>query len=195
MSIETQKTAQSRETLTDSFHTILEGVAEIDPHNQEACLRLLEDNLEGILRAPGSRYNHQAWEGGCIGHIAETFRIGKYLMDLYPDRELPFERSDFFLVMFLHDIEKIFAYDFDDNGGIVARDDLKDKKAKKRLRAAMITAYNFDLNDVQKNALRYVEGVPDSEYSQKGRVMNELAALCHAADMLSARLWHEYPRV
>jgi predicted RNA-binding Zn-ribbon protein involved in translation (DUF1610 family) len=41
--------------------------------------------------------------------------------------------------------------------------------------------------------MRYVEGEFD-DYSNQQRAMWPLAAFCHSCDVLSARLWPEYPR-
>jgi hypothetical protein len=194
MAVETQKPETDRDVIGKSFQTVLEGLTEIPAHNQHACLQIVEDHLEKILTAPGSRQNHQAWEGGYIGHLAEVFRIGQHILDLYPERKPPFDRGDFFLVMFLHDIEKVFAYDIDEDGTIFVNDELSPKPAKKEFRADIIIKYGIVLTKLHEDALRYVEGVRDSDYTPNARTMDELAALCNSADTLSARMWHDYPR-
>lgn len=174
--------------------TVLEGLEEIEDHSlQEGCKKILKDHFEEIIIAPGSRHNHQAWIGGYIGHLADTFRIGRQLLDTFPERTLPFTKGDFFLVMFLHDIEKPFAYVFNEDGIILTKEDLREKPAKKAFREGLIKEYGLNLTDQHLNALQYVEGIPTKDYRPGDRVMNELAAACHAADTLSARLWHDYP--
>ncbi len=70
--------------------------------------------------------------------------------------------------------------------------ELKTKEDRKAFRDGMIDEYGILLSTDQKNALRYVEGIPDSEYKAGERVMGELAAFCHCCDILSARLWHDW---
>jgi hypothetical protein len=69
---------------------------------------------------------------------------------------------------------------------------LKTKEDRRAFRDGLIEEYGIMLCDAQKNALRYVEGVPDSEYTPGERTMGELAAFCHCCDILSARLWHDW---
>ena len=65
------------------------------------------------------------------------------------------------------------------------------KEERREFRANLIARYGVQLTEEQQNALRYVEGVPDKEYTPGERTMGELAAFCHCCDMLSARLWHD----
>lgn len=174
--------------------TVLEGLDEIEDNDlREGCKKILEDHFEKIITAPGSRHNHQAWIGGYIGHLADTFRIGRGLLETFPERTVPVAKGDFFLVMFLHDIEKPFAYGFDEDGSIVAKEEFREKPAKKAFRAAIIEEYGLNLTEQHLNALQYVEGIPTKDYRPGDRVMNELAGVCHMADTGSARVWHNYP--
>lgn len=161
----------------------------IDEPNASACKRLLEDNLELFLKAPGSSHNHQAWPGGYLGHVYDTMHIG---MELYfalsaMNRPLDFSYSDVLLVMFLHDLEKPWKY-------CDPSIDLSTKLQRKAFRAAKIAEYGITLTDAQQNALDYVEGEYE-DYSSKKRVMGPLAALCHMADVASARIWHDFPKI
>jgi hypothetical protein len=70
--------------------------------------------------------------------------------------------------------------------------ELKTKEDRKAFRDGMIEEYGILLSDDQKNALKYVEGIPDSEYKPGDRIMGELAAFCHCCDILSARLWYDW---
>ena len=45
----------------------------------------------------------------------------------------------------------------------------------------------------EENAMRYAEG-ENNDYTNLRRVMNELAGFCHICDILSARVFHNYPR-
>jgi hypothetical protein len=68
---------------------------------------------------------------------------------------------------------------------------LASKEARRKFRNDLIRAYGVKLTPEQENALRYVEGIPDSEYQPGERIMGELAAFCHMCDICSARLWHD----
>lgn len=69
---------------------------------------------------------------------------------------------------------------------------LKTKEDRRAFRDGLIVEHDILLSDDQKNALRYVEGVPDSEYTPSERTMGELAAFCHMCDVASARLWYDW---
>src|SRR5579863_920200 len=69
---------------------------------------------------------------------------------------------------------------------------LKTKEDRRAFRDGMIDEYGILLSNDQKNALRYVEGIPDKEYQSGERIMGELAAFCHCCDILSARLWYDW---
>lgn len=60
------------------------------------------------------------------------------------------------------------------------------------VRQEIINLYNIHLTDEEKIAIKYVEGEKE-DYSPTLRVMNELGAFCHCCDVLSSRLWHNYP--
>ena len=49
------------------------------------------------------------------------------------------------------------------------------------------------LSTEQENAMKYAEGELD-DYTNQRRVMNELAGFVHICDVLSARVFHNYPR-
>jgi hypothetical protein len=114
-------------------------------------------------------------------------------------RKLPFKRSDALQVLFLHDIEKPWKYS---RGGWTQTEVVKATQSYRELpvgtkeervafRDAVIKHYKLELTDDQKNALKYVEGVRDTDYTPGERTMGELAAFCHTCDILSARMWHD----
>lgn len=151
--------------------------------NSNGLRKMATDNYDIFVTAPGSSNNHQAWEGGYLHHIVETLNIAVQMYDtLNQLRPLPFKIEDVLTVMMLHDIEKPWKHK-----GIA----MKTKQARRDFRAGKIVEYGIELTPEQENALRYVEGVPDSEYTPGERTMNELAALCHCCDILSARLWYD----
>jgi len=177
--------------------------------------KLAETYREHIATAAGSSHNHQAWPGGYLDHVVETMNIAVWLYLTCP-RTLPFTIGDACLVMFLHDLEKPWKHagssglpdpacekcggrgEVSVGGGWAGYPDescactgLRTKAQRRDFRDRMIRQYDIVLTDEQKNALRYVEGVPDDEYTPGERTMGELAAFCHCSDILSARLWHD----
>lgn len=191
----TNITSQANTDIKQYLEIVLKGVGEIESSEyRQACEKILRDHRDKILTAPGSRHNHQAWVGGYIGHIAETFTIGRSILETYTERPLPFTKGDFFLVMFLHDIEKPFAYSFDVDNTIIVDETLKEKPAKKKFRESLIEEYGIDLTQQQTVALAQVEKIPEDQYNPNERTMTPLGALCHATDTLSARLWYDYPK-
>jgi len=136
-------------------------------------------------------------------------------------RKLPFKLHEALEVMFLHDLEKPFkdhqdaptplgvswkqyCDDAEDAFWEERKEQVKkeqplhfhhpgiDRKAiRRQFRTDVIEKLGILLADEQWNALKYVEGVPDSEYTPGERTMGGLAAFCHCCDMLSARLWHD----
>lgn len=162
------------------YFTITEMFEIIDEPNRTACQKLYSDNVELFNKMPGSSHNHQAWEGGYNDHIAEVMNICMMLYPAYNVRKLNFSLSDALLVMYVHDLEKLW------------RDGEKyDKAAERAFRFGKLKKYGFNLTEQHVNALEYVEGERD-DYSNKKRVMNELAGFCHVADVTSARVWHDY---
>ncbi|QQS23360.1 hypothetical protein IPM19_02235 [bacterium] len=161
--------------------------------NQLGCIRLYKENFDLFKKTQGSTNNHQAWPGGYHDHIAEIMNIGMVLYNtLSAYRKLSFTLSDVLLITFLHDVEKPFKYDIDEDGVLHVKPHLTQKRAQHKFRMALLKKYGIELNDMQLNAMKYVEG-EGKDYSSRNRVMNELAALCHMADVASARIWYNHP--
>jgi hypothetical protein len=186
----------------------------------DALRRLVDEHSERMRKAPGSSRNHQAWEGGYLDHVREAMNIAcqlYYWLDSL--RALPFSLGDALTVMFLHDLEKPWKHgdsclcghareahttgdalfgptcvpcaEAGKRCDLYRCTEMATKESRRLFRNRMIEAYGIKLSDAQSNALRYVEGVPDSEYTPGERTMGELAAFCHCCDILSARLWHD----
>lgn len=162
------------------YYAIAEMLEAIDEPNRTACRKLYDENIELFKKMPGSSHNHQAWEGGYFDHITEVMNICVMLYPIYNVRELNFTLSDALLVMYVHDLEKLWRDGSDYN-----------KIAERAFRLRKLEEYGFVLTEQILNALEYVEGERD-DYSNKHRVMNELSAFCHVADVSSARVWHDY---
>ncbi len=181
----------------------------IDEPNRSVCLGLYDEHRELFRQAPGSTHNHQAWAGGYHDHVTEVMNLALLLHDallstgrlehLASDEQ--FSASDALLVLFLHDIEKLWRCVLvegmpvlDESGRFQVHPELESKAARLALAAAKIAEYGFQLTPQQQNALRYVEGMRDGDYRQGERVMLPLAAFCHACDLWSARLFYDFPR-
>ncbi len=162
------------------YYSVIEMIEAIDEPNRAACRKLYEENIELFNKMPGSSHNHQAWEGGYLDHIAEAMNICMLLYPMYNVRKLNFTLSDALLVIYVHDLEKLWR-----NG------EKYDKEYERFFRFVKLKEYGFVLSDQLTNALEYVEG-ERNDYSNKKRVMNELAGFCHIADVSSARIWHDY---
>ena len=176
------------------YFSLTEMLEQIPGNNGEACRRMYEDYRELFEAAPGSSHNHQAWPGGYNDHITDAMNTVSVLYDtLNGVRPLPFEKSDALLVIFLHDLEKPFKFSFDEHGKLIDNPDIPDKATRAVKRAEVMTKYGIVLDNQQANAMHYVEGIRDGEYTNQARLMGELAALCHCADTLSARMWYNHP--
>lgn len=173
----------------------------IEGQNALAVNSFMKDgnNRDRVLAAPGSREAHHAWEGGYQEHIRQTMMIAKHQMDLMQTtglmEQLPseeqFSLSDALTVMFLHDIEKPFIYEMDPHGGVTKLHTMS-KSQRKDFRQDVIDSYGFEITPTMANALQYVEGVHDEDYVPGERADQPLAAVCHAADTLSARAFYNY---
>ncbi len=152
-----------------------------DPHS-EYLMEILENYKDEFEEAQGSSHNHQTWKGGYLDHVLETMKIAVklyYLKDQF-NREFEFTLSDALLVLFLHDIEKPFK-------------PFKDKEDRARFRQTFFDNWKWNFSDEVKNALKYVEG-EGNDYSSENRIMGPLAAFCHCCDVISSRIWFDYPK-
>lgn len=166
----------------------------IDEPHRSICHRILTEHAETLKYAWGSSHNHQAWPGGYLDHVAEVMNLAIVLHKAMNDqRPLPFSLSDALLVLFLHDIEKPWRFSYGPDGERESVPDMQTKEQRQAFRERFLTENGIKLNKEQMNALTYVEG-EHKDYTNKRRVMNELAAFCHMCDVASARLWHDCPR-
>lgn len=167
----------------------------IDQPNQKPVRAFWDDLQKHIPEAAGATKSHQAWPGGYKDHVQETMNLACILYErLNSERALPFSLSSACLVLFLHDCEKPFRHVSDEKlktfNWITKRPTKSDKAFQKQL----IEHYGFVISDDEWNALKYVEGEPDSEYVEGNRLQGPLAAFCHVCDTISARIWHDYPK-
>lgn len=166
----------------------------IDGPNSRICRRIYRENRRLFCLVQGSTNNHQAWKGGYHDHIQEAMRWGLYFYTCTSlVRTLPFSLSDLLLVVFLHDIEKPWKYELGPRGQLQHKNSLNSKKAHREFRDKKLGEYGIILSVEQDNAMKYAEGELD-DYTNQRRMMNELAGFVHICDVLSARVFHNYPR-
>ena len=157
-----------------TIYTYLNGLK--DPR-REAILNFHQEFQDKIYLAKGSSFNHQSWPGGYADHIADAFRICEVLCSHLPGiRPVNINLDSALIVIYFHDLEKMWKYT---DGTLVDKEEWYNKYLPER---------GITFTEEELNALRYTHGEGD-DYRKDARVMNELAAICHAADNLSARLW------
>ncbi len=175
------------------YHTIEEMLGMVDEPNRSRCVKILSEHRGLFQAARGSTHNHQAWPGGYLDHVQEVMNIAVVLYGfLGAIRPLSFTLSDVLLVLFLHDIEKPWAYVQDGAGRFVRRPDLQTENDQQIFRNQKLKAYAVALTPEQDNAIRYVHGEL-GDYTGQRRVIGSLGAFCHSCDFLSARLWFDHP--
>ena len=174
-------------------YTVEQMIEMIDEPNRSACSRILEDNRKLFQIVWGSTNNHQAWPGGYLDHVQEIMNIAVLLYErLDSVRPLPFSLSDLLLVVYLHDIEKPWKYDLDDDGLLQHKPTMQTKEDHQRFRMAKLAEYGIEFTPEQENGMKYAEGELN-DYSNRRRVMGPLACVAHMCDVASARLWFDHP--
>jgi hypothetical protein len=162
----------------------------MDEPYRSAFQRLVAEHGERFRTARGSSHNHQAWVGGYLDHIIEVMNTAVVLYDsLGQLRPLRFSLSDALVVLFVHDLEKPWAYE--EAGGVWRRREGFKENAHE-LRLGELAAAGVVLPPELERAVFFVEG-EGSHYSNRSRAMSPLAAFCHMCDVASARLWHDHP--
>jgi hypothetical protein len=153
--------------------------------------RFIADHAEAFFVAPGSGHNHQTWPGGLADHLDECFALaGQLYQSMNRQRTLVFSLNQVLLVLFLHDIEKVWKRLPED---LVVPDRYQALiDDQPRLQALVASDYNLPLTDEIKQALRYIHGEGD-DYRSDNRTATPLSAFCHSCDYLSARVWFDEP--
>ena len=171
----------------EKYYNIDELLNLIDLPNRSACKRIYSDNKAMFDRAHGSSNNHQAWEGGYMGHMRDIMNIAfRIYSDMQSVRDFPFSLSDALLVLFLHDIEKPWLY-----GG--KPEAVKSFPHYQAFQKHVFGVYGFELTEAHENAIKYAHGEGD-DYKNTELVSKPLAAFLHICDTMSARIWFDYPR-
>ncbi len=158
---------------------IIDYLVNIKDPRKDKIIKYHNKHIHLIEKAKGSSHNHQAWEGGYKDHILQCFELVEklYLM-LNETCVLPFTKDSAMIVMYFHDIEKIFKY--------VLGQDIN----KATYYNNILAEEGIIFSDQEINALKYIHGEGE-DYSSKKRTMNELAAFCHAVDTISARILYD----
>ena len=176
--------------MSHSYLTFDQLLQRVDEPYRSAFRRLLAEYGELFKSARGSSHNHQAWAGGYADHIREVMNTAVVLYGALAQlRPLPFSLSDALVVLFVHDLEKPWAYE-EAGGAWRRKEGLKENAHPFRL--AKLAEVGVTLPEEVERAVCLVEG-EGSHYSNRARAMSPLAALCHMCDVASARLWHDHP--
>lgn len=161
----------------------LDFLQEIEDPRREALLKFHATHKSEIELSWGSKSKHQAWTGGYLDHLAEIFRIAESIYhSLSEQRTLPFSLSSAIVVLYFHDIEKIWKY-------TIGLSDYFDKH--QYLFETLAEEYQIKFSPEEVNALKHIHGESEADYNPETRIMGPLAAFCHCADTLSARLWFD----
>lgn len=176
------------------YYSIEQMLEMVDhPANRKPCLKLLKEKKRLFQTVQGSTHNHQAWRGGYWDHIQEAMNIGiKLYRTLDSDWIFRFTLGEALLVLFLHDIEKPWSYELGPDQKLRRTAMLNTKEAQRNFRDKKLKEFGILLTEKQENAMKYVEG-EGNDYTNRYRVMNELAAFCHMCDVASARIRHAHP--
>lgn len=176
--------------MASRYLSFAELLRRVDQPYRSAFRNLLAEHGDLFRLARGSSYNHQAWAGGYADHVREVMNIAVVLHDtLVRLRPLPFSLSDALVVLYVHDLEKPWAYE-QVEGGWRRREGLKENAHDFRL--AKLAEVGIVLREELERAVLFIEG-EGSHYSNQARAMSPLAAFCHMCDVASARLWHDHP--
>ena len=147
------------------------------------------EHISLINTAKGSSGNHQNWVGGYRDHIEQCLFVSSLL---YNNLKFNFSFSSVIRVLYFHDIEKIFKYN------VISDKFLKEKdlciQDKNSYFGYINGFYGIKFSDEETVALKLVHG-ENEHYSKGKRAMNELCSLCHSADILSARAFHDKKRI
>lgn len=181
--------------MNNGYLTIDQCMAIIDLPYQEACARVLERYREQMEEAPGSSHNHQAWPGGYVDHVTEVLNIAHLLYGVLSEmRPLPFSLSDAFVVLFWHDVEKVFRDRPLDKIVDKYKEQAPGMREKDYRKLAVLELIGFKTKNPDiTNGIFYAEGEV-MDYSPKERKMRPLAAFAHMCDITSARIWFDRPQ-
>lgn len=173
-----------------SYLPISHLLQRIEEPYRSAFQRFMAEQEALFRSGRGSSHNHQAWVGGYADHVQEVMNLAVVLHEtLGRLRPLTFALSDALIVLFVHDLEKLWAYENVD--GIWRRQPGMKENAH-AFRMDKLNENGITLSPELESAVLFVEG-EGSQYDARTRGMSPLAAFCHMCDVASARLWHDHP--
>ncbi|MBD2013319.1 hypothetical protein H6F96_04715 [Microcoleus sp. FACHB-53] len=174
------------------YLTIDELLQRMDEPYKSGCQNLFAEHRNLFQTARSSSNNHQAWTGGYIDHLHEVMNIAVVFYNtLNKLRPLPFPLSDALVVLFVHDLEKPWAYT-QVEGTWRRNDEFRSKEDTHAFRLKKLGEYGLQLPTYIERAIFFAEGELH-HYSNRERAMSPLAAFCNICDVTSARLWHDRP--
>lgn len=172
----------------------------IQPCFRELVMKFHSTHKDRFETERGSQYNHQAWRGGYKDHILECMNIAVMLYkSMNGWRHIPFSLSDALVVLYFHDVEKMYPEQIRANtlvgeGENTTATARSSAKSMTRVRILEIDNVYETLDMVGLiDAINNVDG-ENKKYSNLHRVMSPLAAFCHMCDVASARIWFDYPK-
>ncbi len=173
----------------------------VEPYLVESVQKFHENHREEILYAKGSGHKHQYWKGGYHDHICQClFLAGSHydLMSHYGVTGLnrkssefpfvpPFRLQSAALVLYFHDIEKIFKYGGNERS--YEPELLVDNNIWHY--GILPEKYGIYFSKDEFNALKYIHG-EGAAHDEIIRAQTPLAAFCHCIDVMSARIFFDY---
>lgn len=178
--------------MSSRYLTIDELLEKMDEPYKSGCQNLLAEHRNLFQTARGSSHNHQAWTGGYIDHLHEAMNLAVVFYETLSQlRPLPFSVSDALVVLFVHDLEKPWAYT-QIEGTWQRNNEFRSKEDTHAFRLKKLAEYGLQLPTHIERAIFFAEGELHY-YSNRERAMSPLAAFCNVCDVASARLWHDRP--
>lgn len=164
------------------------------PKQRSFCIMVIKENTSKFYSAPGGLYKHQNWKGGYRDHVVETMVSATLLYKkLSQYRSLPFTLAESLYLIFLHDLEKIFILTVSRNGKPTKIQTKIKGRSSFEKTIKVLNKYHLKLSKRHLNALKYCHG-ENEDYHPTKKVMNPLAAFIHCCDIISARIWYQYPK-
>lgn len=177
------KASGAADARIDEHRTVEEWFATVTPERAGPLAAYHRDNLARFNTAKGSGTKHQAWPGGYRDHVTQmmnvAYRVANGMEALYG--KLPFPWDSVVVAVYFHDVEKTWKH-------VPHALRLDPEPDKYEHLDSELPRYGLLLTDEERNAIRFAHGEPEALYNKTDRVMGRLAALVHAADILSARL-------
>lgn len=156
-----------------------EEISKLKDARVPEILKFHDEYLDLIMNSKGSSANHQNWQGGYADHVTQCFLIADNIFPtLSKVGQLDFELSSAKIVLFFHDIEKIWKYT---QNITIDKEEWYDK---------VLPSRGIVFTSEERHALKYIHGEGD-DYSSEKRVMSPLAAFCHIVDTASARIFYD----